>query len=87
MAPVVAEIVSPDRPARDLVQKRGDYADAKFPIIGSWIRADQTVAVLSLRARSHVEHGVFSRGDKTPSASFDGLVADAGALFDAASAR
>lgn len=86
-ADLVAEVVSPDRPARDLVEKRGDYAEAKIPEYWIVDPRDQTVTVLSLRERSYVEHGVFSRGDNAPSASFDGLVADVDALFDAADAR
>ena len=85
-ADLVAEVVSPDRPARDLDEKRGDYAEAKIPEYWIVDPRDQTVTVLSLREGSYVEHGVFSRGDKAPSASFDGLVAEVDALFDAASA-
>ncbi len=43
-----------------------------------------TLTVLALRGEGYVEHGVFPRGERAVSASFDGLTADVGAVFDAA---
>jgi Uma2 family endonuclease len=82
-ADLVVEIVSPDDPARDLVVKRADYAEAAIP--ESWIvdpRAE-TVTVLGLTANGYVERGVFARGDVATSSLLDGVTVDVTALFDA----
>ena len=81
-ADVVAEVVSTDDPARDLVDKPADYAEAGIPEY--WIvdpRAE-TVTVLTLAGRTYVEHGVFSRGDTATSPLLDGFAVDVTALFD-----
>ena len=82
-ADLVVEIVSPDDPARDLVVKRADYAEAAIPEY--WIvdpRAE-TVTVLGLTASAYLEHGVFARGDVATSPLLDGVAVDVTALFDA----
>ncbi len=81
-ADVVAEVVSPDDPARDLVDKRADYAEAGIPEY--WIVDPhvETVTVLNLAGGTYVEHGVFSRGDTAASLLLEGLVVDVTALFD-----
>lgn len=82
-ADLVMEIVSPDDPARDLVVKRADYAEAAVPEY--WIvdpRAE-TVTVLWLTANGYVEHGVFTRGDVATSPLLGGVTVDVAALFDA----
>ncbi len=81
-ADVVVEVVSPDDPARDLVAKRADYAEAGIPEY--WIvdpRAE-TVTVLTLGGGTYAEHGMFSRGDTATSALLDGFAVDVTALFD-----
>lgn len=82
-ADLVVELVSPDDPARDLVVKRADYAEAAIPEY--WIvdpRAE-TVTVLGLTANAYFEHGVFARGDVATSPLLDGVAVDVTALFDA----
>ena len=82
-ADLVVEIVSPDDPARDLVVKRADYAEAAIPEY--WIvdpRAE-TVTVLRLTANGYVERGAFARGDVATSSLLDGVTVDVTALFDA----
>ena len=86
-ADLVAEVVSPDRPARDLVEKRMDYAEAGIPEYWIVDPRDETVTVLALREGVYEEHGVFTRGDIGASAAFDGLAVDVGALFAAAESR
>ena len=83
-ADLVAEVVSPDRPARDLVEKRVDYAEAGIPEYWIVDPRDETVTILTLAAGAFVEHGVFTRGDTGTSATFDDLSLDVDALFDAA---
>ncbi|HEX5505409.1 MAG TPA: Uma2 family endonuclease, partial [Thermomicrobiales bacterium] len=82
-ADLVVEMVSPDRPERDLVQKRRDYAEGGIPEY--WIVDPQreTIAVLRLEDGAYVEHGVFGRGARATSALLPGFAVDVGAVFDA----
>ncbi len=83
-ADLVAEIVSPDDPARDLVTKRADHAEAG--ISEYWIVDPrfESVTVLTLTEGAYVEHGVFARGDTATSPLLDGFAAKVTALFDEA---
>ena len=81
-ADVVAEVVSPDDPARDLVAKRADYAEAGIPEYWIVDPRVETVTVLALAGEAYVEHGVFSRGDTATSPLLDGFAVDVTALFD-----
>ncbi len=83
-ADLVAEIVSPDDPARDFVVKRADYAEASVPEYWIVDPAGETVTVLTLVGNAYVEHGVFARGDRATSAMLDGVGVDVTALFDEA---
>ena len=83
-ADLVAEIVSPDDPERDLVEKRADYAEAGIPEYWTVDPRDETVTVLVLRGEAYVEHGVYARGSSAASALLDGFAADVAAVFDAA---
>ena len=83
-ADLVAEIVSPDDPARDLVVKRADYAEASVPEYWIVDPDSKTVTVLTLAGNAHVEHGVFVRGDRATSGLLDGVAVDVTSLFDEA---
>lgn len=82
-ADLVVEIVNPDQPERDLVDKRSDYAEAQIPEY--WIVDPQTatVTVLELKGSGYVEHGVFTRGAQASSVLLGGLTVDINAVFDA----
>ena len=82
-ADLVLEIVSPDQPARDLVEKRGDYAGARIPEY--WIVDPRvaTITVLRLEDDAYVEHGIFGRGVQATSALLTGFEVDVTAVFDA----
>ena len=82
-ADLVVEVVSPDDPDRDLVEKRADYAEAG--ISEYWIAdpRDATITVLALRGDAYVEHGSFARGSSARSPLLKGLAADVAAVFDA----
>ena len=82
-ADLVAEVVSPDDPQRDLVEKRADYAEGGIPEY--WIAdpRDDTITVLVLKGGAYVEHGVFRRGTVATSPLLEGFVADVAAVFDA----
>lgn len=81
-ADLVMEVVSPDNPGRDLVEKRIDYAEAGIPEY--WIAdpRDETVSVLALREGAYVEHGVFRRGDTATSPLVE-VAVDVAAVYDA----
>ena len=82
-ADLVVEVVSPDHPDRDLVEKRADYAEARIPEY--WIAdpRDETLTVLVLRGEAYVEHGRYGRGETAASALLEGFVAEVSAVFDA----
>ena len=85
-ADLVVEVVSPDKPDRDLVEKRADYAEAGIPEY--WIAdpRDETIRVLSLQGAAYVDHGVYRRGDTATSALLAGFAAEVSAVFDAPTA-
>lgn len=82
-ADLVAEVVSPDDPQRDLVEKRADYAEGGIPEYWIVDPRDETVTVLTLEDDAYVEHGVFRRGAVANSPLLEGFTADVSAVFDA----
>jgi Uma2 family endonuclease len=82
-ADLVLEIVSPDQPQRDLVQKRREYATAKIPEY--WIVNPQgeAITVLRLEGDAYIEHGVFRRGARATSALLESFAVEVDAVFDA----
>ena len=84
-ADLVLEVVSPDRPERDLVEKRRDYAEAGIPEYWIVNPLDRSITVLALGAGAYVEHGRFALGARATStllANFSVAVED---VFAAAS--
>lgn len=81
-ADLVAEVVSPDDPNRDLVEKRTDYAEAAIPEYWIVDPRFESVTVLTLIDGTYAEHGAFSRGDTATSPLLDGFAVDVTALFD-----
>ena len=82
-ADLVVEVVSPDDPDRDLVEKRADYAEAGIPEYWIVDPRDETITVLVLDGEAFVEHGVHPRGGEATSPLLDGFAADVAAVFDA----
>ena len=82
-ADLVAEVVSPDDPDRDLIEKRADYAEAGIPEYWIVDPRDQTITVLTLDRDKYVEQGVYSAGESAASSLLDGFAADVTAVFDA----
>ena len=82
-ADLVVEIVSPDKPERDRVEKRSDYAEAQIPAYWIVDPQDETITVLRLENAIYVEYGVFGRGVQATSALLEGLLVDVSAAFDA----
>ncbi len=79
----VVEVVGPDDPDRDLVEKRTDYAEAG--IAEYWIAdpRDEALTVLVLRGEAYVEHGRYGRGETASSVLLEGFAAEVSAVFDA----
>lgn len=86
-ADVVVEVISPDNPDRDIVDKRMDYAEAGIPEY--WIAnpMDETVTVLVLADGGYREHGVFRPGEHAASSELPGFSVDVRETFNAASPR
>ena len=82
-ADLVAEVVSPDQPARDLVEKRVDYAEANVPEYWIVDPRDETITVLTLEDGEYVERGAFLRGQAATSFLLAGLSVDVATVFDA----
>ena len=82
-ADLVVEVVSPDDPKRDLVDKRREYAQAGIPEY--WIVNPQTesIMILQLHDGRYHEHGLFQLGDTATSATLTGIEVDVTALLDA----
>jgi Uma2 family endonuclease len=82
-ADLALEVVSPDKPERDLVQKRGDYAEGRVPEYWIVNPETETITVLRLDGDAYVEAGQFRRGDAAASVVLAGFVVDVSAVFDA----
>ena len=63
-ADLVIEIVSPDQPDRDLVEKRFDYAEAGIPEYWIVNPLDQSVTILALDGDTYTDHGPHTRGQQ-----------------------
>ena len=81
-ADLVIEVVSPDDPNRDLVEKRADYAEAGIPEYWIVDPRFESVTVLTLIDGAYADHGTFSCGDTATSPLLDGFAVDMTALFD-----
>ena len=79
----MVEVVSPDRPERDVVDKRADCAEAGIPEYWVVDPRDETITVLELRAYGYVEHGVYRLGGEADSPLLPGFSAVVADVFDA----
>jgi Uma2 family endonuclease len=82
-ADLVVEIVSPDDPERDTVDKIADYAEGNIPEYWIVNPLDDTITVLTLADNAYIEYGVFARGTQATSVLLDGFAVDVDAVFDA----
>lgn len=82
-ADLALEVVSPDDPKRDHVDKRADYAQAGIPEY--WIVDPQaeTITVLHLDGAHYAEHGVFGRGTTASSVLFADFSVSVDTVLDA----
>jgi len=82
-ADLVVEIVSPEKPERDLIEKRGDYAEAQIPEYWIVNPQSETITVLRLEGSAYTEHGVFGRGAMATSVLFEGFGVSVNEVLDA----
>ncbi len=80
-ADLVMEIVSPDAPERDLVEKRREYAEAGIPEYWIVDPRDRTVTVLTLVGDAYHEHGRFVPGQGATSALLPDFTVATAAIF------
>jgi len=72
-ADLVLEIVSADKPERDLVVKRREYAEVGIPEYWIVNPLDQTVTVLTLDGDRYIEHAIFTPGTLASSVLLPGF--------------
>lgn len=82
-ADLVVEVVSPDDPERDIVQKRADYAEAGIPEYWIVNPLDETITVLTLDGPAYRAHGAFRRSQQADSPLLGGFRVSVDAVFDA----
>jgi len=80
-ADLVVEVVSPDDPARDLITKRREYAEAGIPEYWIVNPLDRTVTVLTLADGRYAEHGVFAAGATATSPLLAGFAVAVDEIF------
>src|SRR5437667_8432355 len=66
-ADLVVEVVSEDKPERDLVDKRLDYAEGNVPEYWIVNPLTETISVLRLRGQVYEDAGVYRRGQSAQS--------------------
>lgn len=81
---LVVEIVSPDHPERDTVEKPRDYAQAGIPEYWIVNPIDETITVLALEHDVYSTFGVFRRNEQAVSRLLEGFAVSVDAVFDAA---
>jgi Uma2 family endonuclease len=82
-ADLALEVVSEEKPERDLVDKRFDYAEGRVPEY--WIVNPQTetITVLRLRGDVYEEVGNYRRGESAESVVLAGFAVAVAEVFDA----
>jgi Uma2 family endonuclease len=81
---LVMEVVSPDDPDRDYVQKRQEYAQAGIPEYWIIDPLQQRSMVLVLAGEAYVEFGEYTAGMRPASKLLDGFQVDVDEVFAAA---
>jgi len=80
-ADLVMEVVSPDAPERDLVEKRREYAEAGIPEYWIVDPRDRSVTVLVLADGQYREHGRFVPGQGATSVLLPDFTVATAAVF------
>jgi Uma2 family endonuclease len=82
-ADLTLEVVSKEKPERDLIDKRGDYAEGKVPEYWCVNPVSETIAVLILKGKKYATHGTFVRGQEATSVILPGFSVNVAEVFDA----
>jgi len=82
-ADLALEVVSEDKPERDLIDKRGDYAEAFVPEYWIVNPSAETITVLRLEGDAYVEAGIYRRGDSARSVLASEFTIAVAGVFDA----
>jgi Uma2 family endonuclease len=82
-ADLALEVVGPDKPERDLVDKRHDYAEAGIPEYWIVNPLNETILVLVLNKKRYRRFGNFRRGDMAKSSLLHGFAVSVDQVFDA----
>ena len=80
-ADLVMEVVSPDNPARDLVTKRHEYAQAGIPEYWIVDPIQMSITVLTLDGQSYALHGEFDEDEEATSRLLDGFTVSVRDMF------
>ncbi|HVC92423.1 MAG TPA: Uma2 family endonuclease, partial [Pirellulales bacterium] len=83
-ADLALEVVSGDKPERDLVDKRGDFAEARVPEYWIVNPQSETITVLRLSGDVYEEAGTYRRGQSATSVLRPEFSVAVGEVFDAA---
>jgi Uma2 family endonuclease len=83
-ADFVVEVVSPDRPERDVAEKPRDYAEAGIPEYWIVNPLNDTITVLVLAGDAYSSDGIFQRGEHARSRLLQGFSVSVDDVFDAA---
>ena len=82
-ADLVVEVVSPDKPERDTVDKVRDYAQAGIPEYWIVNPITERITVLTLADAEYKAHGDWGRGEIATSALLPDFSVDVSAVLDA----
>ena len=82
-ADLVVEVVSPDKPERDTVDKVRDYAQAGIPEYWIVNPITERITVLTLADAEYKAHGDWGRGEIATSALLPDFSANVSAVLDA----
>lgn len=72
-ADLVMEVISPDDPQRDIVNKRREYAQAGIPEYWIVDPREEQLTVLTLDGERYAVHGLFGMNETATSALLDGF--------------
>lgn|SRR5487761_1737545 len=82
-ADLALEVVSADKPGRDLIDKRDDYAEGGVPEYWIVNPEDESIAILTLHGGSYVDAGTLHRGQSAASMLLEGFALEVSNVFDA----
>jgi Uma2 family endonuclease len=82
-ADLALEVVSEEKPERDLIDKRADYAEGRIPEYWIVNPITETITVLHLVNDEYQENGTYRRGESAFSVLLPALSISVSAVFDA----